>query len=390
MIKKFKIFEKSYYGEDLIDELLAQLSDNDIDEYYSKNYKTSLHDILSNWCSEESIIPSVVSNFFDDKKYMEDYIDQIKRETSLSDFDKDNYKSFIEDNLTTKKEEKIIEIYNDNYYYGDEDILSEVEGIASIIELKNGTTKIKITSGKKTKTYVVPDDFHSVVENGEHVDIGDVILTGKSNEYDSDMLDELDDEELRDVIEDDDEEDKFIDYMVYVEEDDAEEIIKNKCYKRSRYSWGDAEFLTGHDLVDKVESEISDYVDEEAMLKSYSDNEDFEYKKDTTKGDIATSKFLQKRILKNKKSNIIKLIEYLSETSHSDTNIMNEYKYQKMYILEYIKKQTKKNTRKEKPINEEKMTAKALQFIDENFEIHPDIMTEYSKNWYISTKKYNM
>jgi hypothetical protein len=390
MIKKFKIFEKSYFG-DISDDLVDILSDDDIEEYYRKSNKISLKTILYEFSSEEDgIIPSMVKEYFNGSKYKEDRIKGIIGMTSINDFDKYDYKSFIESNLTDAKKEKILKFYNEEnyYYFDDDDIKSEVVGVVKISELKNGDIKIKVTSSdRKSKIYEIPEDFHVLVENGESVEIDEILATGREMEYEDNMINELDNGKLIEVIDVDNEERKFIEERTYSYYDDQEpeDMVKDKCYDSRTH-----DYLKGKELIDTIIMEIESYVDGKRLKADYFRNIEFDSKKEYAKDNIIHSKFLQKKLLT--KSAIFKLTKLLEENrnNHANFDVARGYKFQKLYIQEYLKKAIKKAALKEKPFNDEKALYKVLEYLDFNFNLNSKIEEDYKDNDYLLTKKYNL
>ena len=109
MITKFKIFESYSIANDLIDDV----DDNEIIEYFDNNYKMDFNEVLSMSTASDLL------NVFDDLKYVQDTIYDTSNSNSYENYDEDDYKKYINKNLTEDTKNKIIELYNDNNY--DED-----------------------------------------------------------------------------------------------------------------------------------------------------------------------------------------------------------------------------------------------------------------------------
>jgi len=118
---------------------------------------------------------------------------------------------------------------------------------------------------------------------------------------------------------------------------------------------------------------LSDYIDDDDIIKDYKDNEDFDYKKDTIGNNIIFDKDLQEKLLEISKKNIIALVElFVEEGYNKEDNIITDepYKMQKLYIKKYSKKNKHDHLAK----------AKALKTLDENFELDEDIKKEFHED----------
>jgi hypothetical protein len=133
MIIQFKIFERWAY--EAKKKLATQLSEKFITKYYDKNYQITAQEIIELW-------PKIIWEFFDDEKFISEFIYDEIQNTSIDDYYDDIYKNFIIYRLTEKKKKKIIEIYKKQVHakkgekidYEDDyiDILSEKQ-LKSII-----------------------------------------------------------------------------------------------------------------------------------------------------------------------------------------------------------------------------------------------------------------
>jgi hypothetical protein len=330
-VKKYKIFEQ--YGSDAADELIEEFDDNYIEKFFDDNYSISFHEAIELYGS------SIIKNHINDEEYAQSWIDSEIESRTFEDYSDWDFKNYIKQHLTTAKEQKALELYNENNYNENEE-----------------------------------DDE-------------------KTTEYSDDLLDDLDNEQLIEVIESDDDEYDFkksiaedtylgrsaldIIYDIY---GDLEEQEKKSTY--NRYGYG----KKPHTLYD----EVKDYIDEEAVVEDIKNNEDFEYKKEYLKDRIYDSKKSQRRLLKINKKNSLKLAELFEETSGS--NIGNEYKFQKAYIKSYTKEENVfDKTDEEYEKEKRELIATALEYLYNNFELNTIIEKLYPNEMYkINIKKYNI
>jgi len=368
-IRDFKLNEKlnklyERYG-DVADELIEELSDDTIEKYYDDNYVGDIEEIVS-------MLGNQIWQFVDDDKYVEDWIDNDISYQSIRDLDdEDDLRKFIEDNWTTQKEERVIEIWkNDQGDEENEDKISKIAGtVIEISQISGELAKIYIKkSDEVIKKYKVPESHKILVKEGDVVNIGDILATLK---YSDEMLEELSSDDLIDVIEDSGEEDEYVEKTV-----------------RNRYDNYSAKDLIGEiygDINQMKDKEIYDilgnYIDDNKIEEYWKDNEDPEYKKEFVKDSIYRDEGLQKEILKSNPSNVLKLAELFKE-SHSQ--IWDEYDFQKLYIKEYVKE----NKWDDKKGN---LKAKALKYLSDNFGLNYQIEEEYRDwMWMVSAGKYNL
>lgn len=365
-MKHLKIYES--YSQSLAEELVDELSQDTIEAYFDDNKENSDYDI-------EEIIgwwPQLVWRFIDDDKYIEDFIKDEVQNLALEDFDDDDeFREFIEDNMTTDKENKIIQLYKDNQYDDKllNDKVSKIDGIVSISPAKKTDDKIiRITSTEgKVKKYRIPENHEILVNEGDTIRNGTTLSTLK---YDDEMLSELNTQELKEVIEEDNESGEFVESIIKQKYDreDAESVITSLYGK-----------LEGEELYNIVKW----YIDDDKIIEDYRDNEDFDTKKTFVTDHIEKDTDLQRKILEKNKANVLKLAELFTQST-SNENISDEYEFQKLYIKEYVKENKgddKKGTLK----------AKALKFIFDYLELDPQIEEEYKKYmWMILADKYNI
>jgi len=372
-IKKFENFVEnktwSKIYENASDDLIDELSDDTIEEYYDKHYTNDdVEELVSLW-------PDLIWRHIDDESFVEDFINDEINNLGIEDVsNKDDLRDFIEDNLTTKKENKIIELWKDKQDDNkNNDKVSKIDGTVSII--KDDEYKIIITSNDGIiKNYKIPEPHEILVDDGQIVSKGTTLSTLA---YDDDMLADLDEDELREVIEDSGEADDYVEKIIRkrYEGEDAQSIIENMLGK-----------LEGKELYDMVQN----YLDDDAIIQDYKDNEDYGYKKEVVADSIYRDIDLQREILENNKNNVLKLAELFAENSSSN-NISDEYEFQKLYIEEYVKDYIDGDEDSYDEKERGDLRAKALKYLNDNFELDSDIETEYEKDmWMVSSGKYNL
>lgn len=360
-MKYIKIYEK--WNSDLAIELVDELDYDTVESYYDEHGAyDDVEEIVSLW-------PSIIWNHIDDDKYVEDIIRDEINSQSISDFeDEDDYRSFIEDNWDSKKQEDVLELWKSKQYDDKEmkNRIAKIDGVVSIIE-----NKIIITSTDGAiKKYKIPESHNIIVYDGDFVNKGTVLSIVP---YEDSMLEDLDTDELKEVIEDSNEEDEYVEKMVRnrYEGEDAQGIIKQ--------IYGDTSKMDGKELYDM----LSWYLDDDKIIKEYNDNTEFDSKKEFVQDEIYNSIELQREILKNNKKTVLKLAELFIDNS-SNSNIADEYEFQKLYIKQYLKE--KKGEDKKGAL-----IATALKNLNDEFGLDDSIKTEYSKwTWLIDADKYNM
>lgn len=327
MIKKFKIFERLKYGDDK-KELIEQLDENDIDYFYNKNHRMDADEIISNW--PDSIWDHIDSNIF-----IEDIIKDEVNSRELTDFGEYDYKNYIKENLTDKKQ-KILDIYKSNNY--DED--DEQENI----------------------------------------------------EFEEYMIDELSEDELREIIEDSNEESEFMEPIIrnWYYNSDAKSYFEefygyksfNDIYEKDKYS-----YIKSDDIVKNAINQFRRYVNDDDLEKSYLNNADYDTKVEDISEDILYDKELQKKLLKVNKKNILTLVELIDDKK----SIGKEYKFQKAYIEEYLKDSISDDEEIYTEDEKKDIIADSLKFLYDRFGLDPKIEKEYENElWLVHSAKYNM
>lgn len=303
MIKYFKFFE-NYNERRISSQLVEQFDDDFIEEWFKENHMMDAEEIIDLW-------PSTIFRFIDDDRYVIDFIDNEISSLSIEDFSEYDYKQYISNELMTDKlEKKIIKLYNKN----------------------------------ASKTVGLPIE----------------------TEYSEDHLELLTEKQLRKIIENENKEDEFVEYIIRdrYEDEDAKGIIEN--------IYGRVEGMRGSELWNI----FSNYVDGDELVKDWLDETD---KQSSVEDDISNSKTLQQKLLEIDKSNALLLAELFLSYKY-DTNISNKYKFQKEYIEEFSNKNEGEDSK-----------AIALKFLHDNFGLSNKIEKEYSSDmWMVSTQKYNI
>jgi hypothetical protein len=327
-----------------------------------------------------SIWPELIWNHIDDDKYVQDWIDIDINTQSISDLsDEDDFRNFLEDDWSDEREEKVVKIWKgkqfDDKRYNDK--VTKTEGVVSIslIKVSNDQT-IKVTSfDGKFRKYRIPEEHVILVEEGQYVKKGDDLSTLAYEEY---MFKDLDEDELKSMIEDLGEEEEYVEWVVKrrYEGMDAKDLIEDM--------YGDVTKMKSEDLYNIVQW----YIDDEAIEKYYKDNEDFENKKEFVKYEIKNKIDLQKEILEKNKSNVLKLAQLYEEES-CDEDMSNEYNFQKLYIEEYVKDNIDEDDFEKDEKNH--LIATALKYLNDNFDLDKNIEEEYDAwRWMIDASNYNL
>jgi hypothetical protein len=253
--------------------------------------------------------PNYIWRHVDDDEYIKDLIEDEIDSCSIDNFGEYDYIDYLKNNMTDNKEEKIIKLYNN-----------------------------------------IDDD--------------------EQEYYDSDMLDKLTEDQLKDIIEDDDENEEFIKYIVNNRYDgcDAEDVIKD---------------IYGSNWILDHGTQIYDilryYVEDSKIIDDWKNDTD---KREKVEEEICRDVYLQKKLLKKKKSNVFLLAKLFIKDNN--TNISDEYDFQKAYITAYIKKNISNKSN-------DILRAEALKYLYDNFELDNDIEEEYKEDmWMIGIDKFNI
>jgi len=187
--------------------------------------------------------------------------------------------------------------------------------------------------------------------------------------YKKSMLINLENDQLIEIMLEDEEE---IDIKIQLAKnqcgDDADDILQTYYSDEN-----------GEPKGENLYNIIFKYIDggDDALIKKWKFNEDFEEKKSYISNLIEYDIELQRYIL-NKNENTVLLFAELFKGSSED--ISTEYKFQKLYIEKSLKK-----------YNHEDSVAKLLKFLYDEFGLNSEIEKEYENDlWLINSEKYNL
>lgn len=302
---------KIFEGYNDNDDIISLLNDDDIEDLWSDRYY---------YDDVEEIFKMNVKhnlNFVNGDSFLTDIISDQIDNYNVDDFDDYDFKNWIKDNIKPDIKEEVLKIYIKNNY-SENDVTSDVE-------------------------------------------------------YDDSLLDELDENELKNIIVDLNYEGNFV-----------EDTIRSRYENYDIYDYLDDYYGRDYDkYANEIYNTLSYYIDENKMVEDFNNNEDFDYKKETISNDIEYNIDIQKAIIEKDNYNILKLAKYLSN-NNSTHNIMDEYEYQKMYIEEYAKKKSNKK-------QAENAKAKALKFINDEFKLDSNIEDEYIDDmWMVNAANFNL
>lgn len=189
--------------------------------------------------------------------------------------------------------------------------------------------------------------------------------------YDSDMLDVLTEKQLRKIIKSENEEEELVEFAAKYryEDKDAEEIY-NEIYGR------------GDDMGKEIYQMFSYYVDDDEIIDDWKENTN---KREEIQELISYTPELQYKLLTIDKSNVFLLSELFIDRA-DDENISKKYKFQKIYIKEYVNDKIKDESE-----SEDHLKAVAIKFLYDNFKLNKKIEKEFSDDmWLANADKYNL
>lgn len=297
-MKYLRLFESNNARD-----LVSQLDDSYIDDYFRSNYEANAQELAQYYNN--------IWQFVDDERFVDDWIDDDVNGTCLSDFDTDELKEYIKDELIDN--EAVIK-YLDK------------------IRFKNGLD---------------PDlDYE-------------------------DILDELTKAKLKKIIED---------------QNSEEDCIRKRC--EYRYSGMDTEDILSEiygekDLRENVYKYVQNYLDEDAMVEDYYDNEDFDFKSDFVENEIQGDDRLQRKLLKLNSDNADLLFNVMDKNS----NLGKEYKFQDKF-MKYQIKDSFESFEDEKAKD---FICKKMKKLFDKFGLAAGIEEKYKAyTYYIEIEKYNL
>jgi len=188
--------------------------------------------------------------------------------------------------------------------------------------------------------------------------------------YYEDVLKELSENQLRKIIEKQNEEEECIRYT-YEERYssmDAKEILE--------------EIYGEKDLAENAYKYVSNYVNDDEIIKDWIEEEDFDFKKEFVSNSIENERDLQKKLLDINSENAIILFEIMDD--NPKYSIGDEYDFQKIFMEEVMKL-------KEENEEDDLFVAKKLKELYDKYGLDDDIEEEYEDyTFYIDTEKYNL
>jgi hypothetical protein len=302
---------------------------------------------------------------------------------------RNNSRNQILNKLISQLDDNFIEkYYEENYKYDINDILSMYPAIIwKCIDNKKYVEDLIQNEINNADIESIPDNviadyiINNITEDLEEK----VIELYKSKnsiddedddiEYDSSMLDDFDSSELIELINHLGEEDEL-----------------RRDYYEDRYGNMDAEDIFdeiyGKDYIHRlgyrdIYNMFGDYFDDDEVVEMYMNDLDYDYKYETIKESLDGDTTLINKLLEIKPSNVLLFVNILTKY----INITEEYKFQKLYIEELLKKKLKKD------INADVDTIKseAIYFLHKEFGLNSDIEEEYSEyTQLVDTEKYNL
>jgi hypothetical protein len=297
--------------DNIKDKLMDQLDQNYIENNFDQNYSIGVEEIID-------MSPSIVFDNINKEAFIQNFIDNDIQDRTLDDFGEYDYKHYIEKEMDDEdKEAKILQLYND-------------------------------------KNFIEEDE--------------------KETEYSDYMLADLDEDELREVIEDANMEDDCIEKTVrgWYKGHTVKDILDE--------FYGD---ITGEQLY----KQFRRYIDDDKIIKEWIDGEDYEYKEEFVRNNIEYTVDIQEHLLSLDPKNVLLLFKLFEEEGGSD-NIGDKYDFQKKYIEQYLikKKYDSKNEERKSYLR-----ASVLKKLNDNFNLDSAIEEEYEDDmWMVNSEKYNL
>ena len=308
MITQFKIFEYNNNSENLIDYVDLSL----IEKIFNEKYQTDFEEALY-------INPSLIWDYIDNDKFVKDFEQGYIDSQEFDDLDEYDLKKHLDNNLTSKKEKKIRELYLNNNE-GENDLLDE-------------------------------DDYDGMIKELDEDEIREVIL---EDEYAYDVVKSI-----------------YTDtYNGYTAKEIIDEFygVDTEFYnKKGKYSYGsNNNYDNDFNVLKKI---VINYLDKKGILKQFADDESDDYKKEFAADYIYDSPKMQKNIIANNKNKVLELFDFL-EIEDNGKNIGNKYIFQKAFIDVY----TEKNPDE---IDDYLIIPTALKKINDVFGLNNKISREY-------------
>lgn len=248
--------------------------------------------------------PKCVFRHIDDQKFVQDWIDNEINQLTISDYnDKDDFVKYLENNMDDDKEILLLKKYN-----------------------------------KKN-----PDDTYT--------------------QYQNFMLEDLSKKQLRKIIEQSNEEEEYVKFIVNDRYDDydAETLIDEIYGKNYRDMY----------------NVVRDYIDDEAIIKEYEDDSD---KPDELANILQSTSDIQEKILEVNPEYALDIAQIVVEEDDSD-NICDRYDFQIAYIETYHKRNS----------NDPNSRADAIKYLYDHFDLDSDIEEKYPDDmWKVEGDTFNI
>jgi len=344
-MKYLKLFESYGSGTKLVD----QLDYNYVEEYFDKHFKNEdFEDIIQ-------LYPKIVWNNIDDEWAMNDVISDEKENLGIEDFWEGNIRDYINGkNVNFEDEEKIFKLYIEN-----EVDLDELENLK--VYLKDETDENE-QKGLKKQIRKIKKEIKII------------------NEFDlSELLDEMDEEILKNVIREIFDEEEFV-------ESEVEYRYKNSSLEEYVEVYGKIDDIVfGNSRKAGDWDWILRYVVEQDVIDEYNDNIPYDSKEEFIQEEIYRTIEIQEKLLKLKKSNALLLFDLFIDNP-DDEQIKDNYDFQKVCVEEYAENYADGN---DEDLPEGK--GLALKELYDKFGLDRDIEEEYVDYMhYVVADKYNL
>lgn len=283
-------------------QLIDQLDVDDIDKLY---------DIIFKYNTIEEVFDlstDFVLKYIDDNDFINDIIDEEINNSIIDDFGEYDYKDWLNENQYADIEDEILETYIRN---NEDEIDSQIE-------------------------------------------------------FNNDMINQLDEDDLKKII-----------INLNYTDDFISDMIHNRYYNCSvsDYLYENYGSYLNFNIIYPI---IRDYIDESIIIDDFNDSIDDYERRNMIYDNVEYYAEIQKYLVNIDNNNIIYLSEILIGKVFT---IFEEYEYQKIYIEKYA----------DKNLNDENAKAKAIKFLNDNFKLDSDIEDEYADDiWMINADNFNL
>jgi len=341
-MKYLELFENySKIFESVESDLLDQLDSSFIENYWDKHLAyTDAEDVYFNF-------PNMVWNHLDDERAFDDLKSDEINNYSVEDFSDDDFKKYIKGKYL--EDDERIQIYK-----------KHIESEIDLDELED----LKV-------------DFKDETDLDEKIRLKKSIKNIKKkikeiNELDlEDLLDEMSEEDLKEIITDTLDEHEFVESVVNDRFDDYGSL---EGYVES--FWGDISSIDWDWLLN--------YLDDDALLQDYNNNVQYDHKYDALLSYISNTTEIQEKLLEVDSKNATELFDLFDDDT--ENNLGDDYDFQKAYIEAYAENYA---DGEESDLGEGK--GKALKNLYDKFGLVFEIEDEYEGYMhYVLADKYNI